>query len=53
MKPPLRRSISFDEETFDKVEDWRAKRRPIPDFSRATCDLVKLGLAAEKRGKKK
>lgn len=40
-----RYSISLDDETFDKVENFRYEER-FPTRSSATLELIKLGLEA-------
>lgn len=40
-----RYSISLDDETFDKVENYRYDQR-FPTRSSATLELIKLGLEA-------
>ena len=39
-----RRTVSFDEYTFEAVEEHRKKSTPIPSFSEAVIELVKKGL---------
>ena len=46
-----RYSISLDDETFDKVENYRYEER-FPTRSSATLELIKLGLEALEEQKK-
>ncbi|KUO41581.1 MAG: hypothetical protein AVW06_01200 [Hadesarchaea archaeon DG-33-1] len=45
------RIVSFDDDIFAKIEDWRSSRRPAPSFSEA-CNLL-LGEIMDVRKRKK
>jgi len=35
-----RRTISFDDELFEKVEEYRRTKSPIPSFTEAVTEIV-------------
>lgn len=39
-----RRTITFDDELFQEIEEFRGKTVPIPNFSNAVVELVRKGL---------
>lgn len=43
-----RRTISLDVDLEEEIEDWRAKQRPIPNFSEAIVALTRRGLGGGK-----
>lgn len=45
---PTKKLIGFDDELLAKIDDWRRKQKPIPNFSDAVRDLVQTAL---KKGK--
>jgi hypothetical protein len=42
----LKRIVGFDRTTIQKIEDWRARQKPIPTVSEAIRRLVEMGLAS-------
>ena len=48
----MRKTITFDDELEKRIEEYRGSKRPIPSFSNAVVELVKLGLEAKKAAKK-
>lgn len=46
-------TIDFDEETDDKIEEYRRAQKKIPNYGPAVNKLVKMGLDVyEKKAKK-
>jgi hypothetical protein len=45
MKGTSRHSLSFPKELDEALDDWRAKQRPIPDFTTAVIQLLKIALS--------
>jgi hypothetical protein len=41
---PVKKILGFTEEMVAAVEIWRAKQKPVPNFSEAVRRLVELGL---------
>ena len=41
---PIKKVLGFTEEMVAAVESWRAKQKPVPNFSEAIRRLVELGL---------
>lgn len=39
-----RRTISFDEDTFEAIEEHRKKSTPIPSFNEAVIEILRKGL---------
>lgn len=40
-------SVQLDNDTLSKINDYRAKLRPIPNMNKAIKDLILKGLSAE------
>jgi hypothetical protein len=40
----MKTSISIDEKTLRKIDDYRASSRPIPSLSKAIINLINRGL---------
>ena len=40
----MRKSITFNKDVEDAVEDYRRKAKPIPTFTKAVNDLLKKAL---------
>ena len=45
---PIKKVIGFTEEMVKAVENWRAKQRPVPNFSEAIRRLVEIGLKTKR-----
>ncbi len=45
---PVKKMIGFNQALVDAIEKWRAKQRPIPNFSDAVRALIESGLGASK-----
>ncbi|SHH42248.1 hypothetical protein SAMN05444169_7386 [Bradyrhizobium erythrophlei] len=41
---PVKKVLGFTDEMVAAVESWRAKQKPVPNFSEAVRRLVELGL---------
>ena len=41
---PVKKVLGFADEMVAAVESWRAKQKPVPNFSEAIRRLVELGL---------
>jgi hypothetical protein len=46
------RSIRFPQSFLDRVEEWRARQRPIPAWGDAIRQLAETGLEAEEKSEK-
>jgi hypothetical protein len=44
---PVKKLLGFTEEMVAAVESWRAKQKPVVNFSEAIRRLVELGLKAK------
>ena len=44
---PVKKVLGFTDEMVAAVESWRAKQKPVPNFSEAIRRLVELGLKAK------
>jgi hypothetical protein len=44
---PIKKVLGFTEEMVAAVEKWRAKQKPIPNFSEAVRRLIEIGLRAK------
>jgi hypothetical protein len=55
-RTPLKKTIGFDHAMIKAIENWRARRSPVPNTSEAIRQLVEIGLAsappAAREGKK-
>jgi hypothetical protein len=45
---PVKKVIGFNTSLMEAIEKWRAKQRPIPNFSDAVRALIEAGIAAAK-----
>jgi hypothetical protein len=48
VKDPKKTSISIDDDTLKKIDDYRRKEEKIPTLSKAILDLIHRGLEEKK-----
>jgi hypothetical protein len=48
----MRHNLSIASDLEKQVDDWRARQRPIPDFTLSIDALLRLGLEQAKEARK-